>query len=198
MPVKFILVLRRKILNLPNKLSMFRIILVPAFVYFLLGFEGESDNHIYAAILIFAIAAITDKIDGTIARKYNLITNLGKFLDPLADKLLTISAFICLSVLGLANIYIVLIIVARELSITAFRAIAIESGQVLAADKLGKIKTFLQFAAILLVLLGSLSTMPDFVATIGDITFILAGIMTVVSGANYFIKNKHCISEQNS
>ena len=120
-------------MNLPNKLTLFRVVLIPFFVFFLLApyFEGYGN---YIAVAIFIVASITDFLDGKIARKYNLVTNFGKFMDPLADKLLVCSALICLIQLELIPAWVVIIIIAREFIISGFRLVASDNGVVIAAD----------------------------------------------------------------
>lgn len=150
-------------MNLPNKLTIFRIILIPFFVIFFmmgikdLNFIVKFNNYqisIYRIIaaLIFVIASLTDTLDGIIARKYNLITNFGKFMDPIADKMLVITAFILLSYTIEVNVVLVIIIVLREILISAIRLIAVENGIVIQASKLGKIKTTLQMVAAVFIL----------------------------------------------
>ena len=127
-------------MNLPNKLTILRVIMIPFFVFFLLApfFDGYGN---YIALVIFIIASLTDLADGKIARKYNLVTNIGKFMDPLADKLLVCSAMICLVDLKLIPSWIVIIIIAREFIIRGFRLVASDNGVVIAASYWGKFKT---------------------------------------------------------
>ena len=138
-------------MNLPNKLTLFRVILIPFFVFFLLApyFEGYGN---YIAVAIFIVASLTDMLDGKIARKYNLVTNFGKFMDPLADKLLVCSAMICLISTGQLAAWIVIIIIAREFIISGFRLIASDNGIVIAANYWGKFKTVSQMIMIILLL----------------------------------------------
>ena len=157
-------------MNLPNKLTIFRVILIPFFLVFLLVPGIPADNWI--ALGIFIVASLTDLLDGKIARKYNLVTNFGKFMDPLADKLLVCSALICLTGLGRIPSYMVVIIIAREFTISGFRLIAADNGVVIAASYWGKFKTTFQM-----------------------ITWI-AVILTVVSLIDYLIKNKDVLKEQ--
>ena len=139
-------------MNLPNKLTLFRVILIPFFVFFLLEpyFEGYGN---YIAVAIFIIASITDFLDGKIARKYHLVTNFGKFMDPLADKLLVCSAMICLIDLGKLASWIVIIIIAREFIISGFRLIASDNGVVIAASYWGKFKTTFQMLMVIVLML---------------------------------------------
>ena len=127
-------------MNLPNKLTTFRVILIPFFVFFMLAPNMTGINH-YIAAAIFIVASLTDLLDGKIARKYNLVTNFGKFMDPLADKLLVCSAMICLIQTGQLAAWIVVIIIAREFIISGFRLIASDNGVVIAASYWGKFKT---------------------------------------------------------
>ena len=154
-------------MNLPNKLTIARVIMVPFFVLFLVNIT--IPHHIIIALGIFALASFTDHLDGRIARKHNLITNFGKFLDPLADKILVISALICFVYLGWTNVWFLIVIVAREFMVSAVRLIAADNGKVVAANVWGKIKTISQMVAILVILilqylreLMSLNLMPTF------------------------------------
>ena len=136
-------------MNLPNKLTTFRVILIPFFVFFLLApyFEGYGN---YIALVIFIVASLTDFLDGKIARKYNLVTNFGKFMDPLADKLLVCSALICLIALDRIPAWIVIVIISREFIISGFRLIAADNGVVIAASYWGKFKTASQMVTVIL------------------------------------------------
>lgn len=171
-------------MNLPNKLTMLRIILIPIFIVILM--QGYS---IIAAVF-FILAAATDALDGHLARKYNLITNFGKIMDPLADKLLVTSALICLVELGQVAGWMVIVILAREFIITGLRAVAAGEGIVIAAGKSGKVKTVLQMLALSVILLQNwpFSLFTD--KPIGIYILWLAVIMTVYSGIEYIIKNK--------
>ena len=169
-------------MNLPNKLTMFRVVLIPVFIVVLMsGLIAESASR-YIAVVIFCVASFTDYLDGHIARKYNLVTNFGKFMDPLADKLLVSAAMICMIELGMLPAWVVIIIISREFIITGFRLIAAEGGLVIAASWWGKIKTVTQMAMIILMLLGVNNV-------IGTILVVLATIFTVVSGVDYIVKN---------
>ena len=168
-------------MNLPNKLTILRVLMIPFFVVFMLwDITGAADKWI--AALIFIVASLTDMLDGKIARKYNLVTNFGKFMDPLADKLLVGAAMICLVEMGKLPAWIVIIIISREFIITGFRLIAAEGGLVIAASWWGKIKTVTQMLMIILVMLG----INDI---IGTILIILATVFTVVSVVDYIMKN---------
>ena len=178
-----------KNMNLPNKLTMLRVILIPFFVVCeLIPYSWGK----WAALVIFVAASITDKLDGTIARKYNLITNFGKFMDPLADKLLVCSAMICFVGLGTLAPWIVIIIVAREFIISGFRLIAAENGRVIAAGIWGKAKTVVQMIMVIVLIC-------DFggeVALIIENVLIYAALaLTIISLLDYLIKNKGVISD---
>ena len=179
-------------MNLPNKLTMFRVILIPFFVFFLLApyFEGYGN---YVAVAIFIVASLTDLLDGKIARKYNLVTNFGKFMDPLADKLLVCSAMICLIELGLLPAWIVIIIIAREFIISGFRLIASDNGVVIAASYWGKFKTTFQMLMVIVLLLNF--DIPAF-KILGTVLIWIATILTVVSLIDYTAKNKDVLKEQ--
>ena len=179
-------------MNLPNKLTMFRVILIPFFVFFLLApyFEGYGN---YVAVAIFIVASLTDLLDGKIARKYNLVTNFGKFMDPLADKLLVCSAMICLIELGLLPAWIVIIIIARQFIISGFRLIASDNGVVIAASYWGKFKTTFQMLMVIVLLLNF--DIPAF-KILGTVLIWIATILTVVSLIDYIIKNKDVLKEQ--
>ena len=179
-------------MNLPNKLTMFRVILIPFFVFFLLApyFEGYGN---YVAVAIFIVASLTDLLDGKIARKYNLVTNFGKFMDPLADKLLVCSAMICLVELKLLPAWIVILIIAREFIISGFRLIASDNGVVIAASYWGKFKTTFQMLMVIVLLLNF--DIPAF-KILGTVLIWIATILTVVSLIDYIIKNKDVLKEQ--
>lgn len=173
-------------LNLANKLTLLRVILIPVFVMILLGNFLAPPMNRYTAILIFVAASLTDFLDGYIARKYNMVTNLGKFMDPLADKLLVSAALISMVQMGDLNAWIVIVIISREFIITGFRLIAVESNLVIAASWWGKIKTTTQMIMIVYVLLG----LKGFVfEIIGGLLVALAVLFTVISGVDYIIKN---------
>ncbi|NLY21185.1 MAG: CDP-diacylglycerol--glycerol-3-phosphate 3-phosphatidyltransferase [Tissierellia bacterium] len=174
-------------MNVPNSITFFRICLVPVFV---LSVYLTQDAYSYIPLLIFIFASITDSIDGYIARKYDLITKLGKFLDPLADKILVMSAFVLLVEMGKAPAWAIILIEARELAVTGFRIIAASGDITIAASSLGKIKTISQMLAITLAFLPEISI----ITTIYPIIFYFAVFMTVVSGVDYFYKNKHVFS----
>ena len=181
-------------MNLPNKLATLRMILVIPFVI-ILGIALSTNNSTLSifmrifACIIFVGASITDYYDGQIARKYNLITNLGKLIDPLADKLLVISALTTLTKYNQLSLWIVLIIIFRELLITGLRAIVAADGTVIAAETLGKWKTATQMIALTLIVLFSMSY------TVNNILLTIPLILTIVSGAEYVIKSKDVLSK---
>lgn len=176
-------------MNLPNKLTMARVILIPFFVLFLLV-PIAGDYSKYIALVIFIIASLTDLLDGKIARKYNLVTNFGKFMDPLADKLLVCSALICFIELDLLPAWIVLIIIAREFIISGFRLVASDNDVVIAASYWGKFKTTSQMIMIILLI----AQIPGF--DLLEQAFIyIALILTVVSLVDYLIKNKDVLKQ---
>ena len=180
-------------MNLPNKLTTFRVILIPFFVFFMLAPNMTGINH-YIAAAIFIVASLTDLLDGKIARKYNLVTNFGKFMDPLADKLLVCSAMICLIQTGQLAAWIVIVIIAREFIISGFRLIASDNGVVIAASYWGKFKTTFQ---MLMVIVLILNIQMSFFQILGMILTYVALILTVVSLIDYIVKNKDVLKEQN-
>lgn len=175
-------------MNLPNKLTMFRVILIPFFVVFLLVDITPMDNWI--ALVIFIIASLTDMLDGMIARKYNLITNFGKFMDPLADKLLVCSALVCLVELAKIPAWVVIIIIAREFIISGFRLIASDNGVVIAASYYGKFKTVFQILMICLMIADI-----EALSMVTTVVMWIAVILTVVSLIDYLIKNKDVMKD---
>ena len=177
-------------MNLPNKLTVLRVIMVPFFVFFMLTDVGGAANK-WIALALFVIASLTDMLDGKIARKYNLVTNFGKFMDPLADKLLVCSAMICLIPTGKLNTAIVIIIIAREFIISGFRLVASDSGIVIAASYWGKFKTTFQMLMIIVLFLD----LGGIFDLIGQILTWAALILTVVSLVDYLVKNKSVILE---
>jgi len=188
-----------KTLNIPNKITITRIFFIPVFVVLMMFDFGWGSiefgdivipvSHLIATI-IFIIASTTDWIDGYYARKYNLVTNLGKFLDPLADKLLVSSALIILVELGLAPSWVVILIISREFAVTGLRLILAGGGEVVAANMLGKIKTWTQIIAIIALLLRNV---PFNYVNIpfADLALYVSLFFTIWSGLDYFVKNKH-------
>jgi CDP-diacylglycerol--glycerol-3-phosphate 3-phosphatidyltransferase/cardiolipin synthase len=201
-------------MNLPNKLSLIRIFLVPVTVLFMLpisffGWQPESwnafinSNGMIVAAIIFIVASLTDTADGMIARKYNLITDLGKFLDSLADKILVISVLIAFVELGRISAWLLIIVILREFAISGLRMIAAANNEVIAAKMMGKIKTatqmvaitYLMFEPILLKIFGFGFTgyatlQPNVITVIGNVLFGISMVMCVISGADYLIKGK--------
>lgn len=175
-------------MNLPNKLTMIRVILIPFFVVFLLYPMVDYSNYI--ATGIFIVASLTDLADGKIARKYNLVTNFGKFMDPLADKLLVCSAMICLIETGQLAAWIVIVIISREFIISGFRLVASDNGVVIAASYWGKFKTVFQIGMICLMI----ADLPS-LALVTQIVMWVAVVLTVVSLVDYLLKNKDVMRE---
>lgn len=177
-------------MNLPNKLTLLRVLLIPFFVIALLYEGGTNQVFRITAALIFIFASLTDLLDGKIARKYNLVTNFGKFMDPLADKLLVCAALICLIELGQLPAWMVIIIISREFIISGFRLVASDNGIVIAASYWGKLKTVSQMTAVILLIFN-----------IPALSFITAAfvwislIMTVVSLIDYVWKNHRVLTE---
>lgn len=177
-------------MNLPNKLTVLRVLMIPFFVVFML-MDIVLGMDKWIALAIFAIASLTDLLDGKIARKYNLVTNFGKFMDPLADKLLVSSAMICLVEMGRLPAWIVIIIISREFIISGFRLVASDSGIVIAASYWGKFKTVFQMVMIIVMImdLGSSFVMLE------NILIYVALILTVVSLIDYIAKNKEVLTK---
>ena len=172
-------------MNLPNKLTIFRVILVIPFVALMLN------GYDLWAVAVFIIASLTDLLDGKIARKYNLITDFGKFMDPLADKLLVCAAMICLVEMGRLPAWMVIVIISREFIISGFRLVASDNGVVIAASYWGKFKTTFQMLMIIVLILN-LGGVFDL---IGLVLTWIALILTVVSLIDYLVKNKQVILE---
>ncbi|WP_169008634.1 CDP-diacylglycerol--glycerol-3-phosphate 3-phosphatidyltransferase [Faecalispora jeddahensis] len=187
-------------MNLPNKLTMFRLILVPFFVAVLLA--PALPHHYLIAAILFAVASYTDHLDGMLARKNNQITDFGKFMDPLADKVLVISALVCFVELHLANVWMVLLIIAREFMVTSIRLVAADKGQVIAANNWGKAKTVSQIIAILVVLflqywlelavagvLLPVTVNEPLASLLGQLLILIATALAVISGLIYLKQN---------
>ena len=179
-------------MNLPNKLTILRIVMVPFFVFFLLA-DFVPHRYLFA-LLLFCAASYTDHLDGKIARRDHLVTNFGKLMDPLADKILVMSALICLVKLDLASTVCVILIMLREFSVTSIRLLAVEQGRVIAANNWGKAKTVSQMVAIILILLMQYvcTFAPAALAActlIGHILVWIAAALTVISGVIYFKDN---------
>lgn len=178
-------------MNLPNKLTILRVIMVPFFVLFMLTDIGGPANK-WISLILFVVASLTDLLDGKIARKYNLVTNFGKFMDPLADKLLVCSAMICLIEMNKLDAWIVIVIISREFIISGFRLVASDSGIVIAASYWGKFKTVSQMFMIIFLILD----LPGHTAVMIETVLIyLALILTVVSLIDYIAKNKEVLTK---
>lgn len=176
-------------MNLPNKLTLLRVLMIPFFVVIMLFF-GDDLKYCIIADIIFILACITDFLDGYIARKNNLVTNFGKFMDPLADKLLVCSALVVLIPLGRLPAWVCIIIIAREFIISGFRTVAVESGIVIAASYWGKFKTTFQMIMLIIKILNY----PNPILTmIGDILMWIALALTIISMVDYLVKNKEVI-----
>ncbi len=182
-------------MNLPNKLTVLRVLLVPVFLYFLLA-KGSYYNAI--AVTIFIIASSTDMLDGYIARKYNLVTNFGKFMDPIADKLLVNSALIAMLYLNMIGVVPVIIIICREFIISGFRLVAVEKSIVISASAWGKWKTIVQMIMIVYILffsiegiIANIDSMSAlfYVNLISNILVVASTILAIVSALDYIIKN---------
>lgn len=175
-------------MNLPNKLTMFRVFMIPFFVIFMLAnVTGEYDKYI--AVAIFIIASLTDMLDGKIARKYNLVTNFGKFMDPLADKLLVCSALICL-IGDKLQAWIVIVIISRELIISGFRTIAADNGVVIAASWWGKYKTTLQMLMIIIMIVN---LNYSWYGILEYVFIYLSLVLTIISLVDYLVKNRQVL-----
>lgn len=177
-------------MNLPNKLTVLRVIMVPFFVLFMLTDLGGDANK-WIALAIFCVASLTDMLDGKIARARNLVTNFGKFMDPLADKLLVCSAMICLIPIGKLPAWIVIIIIAREFIISGFRLIASDNGIVIAASYWGKFKTVSQMFMIILLI----ADFGGVFSAIENVLIWISLILTVVSLIDYIAKNKQVLTQ---
>ncbi len=186
-------------LNLPNKLTFLRVLLIPVMIVIAyIPYLNENIfilNMCYANfinLIIFTLAAITDLLDGMIARKYNLITTFGKFADPLADKLIVMSSMLILCVQGVFPMWAVVLILAREFIVTGIRLVAVGSQTVIAASILGKIKTAVTMVALILLFLNETH---EVIYYVGVVAMYLATFFTVISGIDYFYKNRKIILE---
>ncbi len=177
-------------MNLPNKLTLLRVVMIPIFVVLLLYNGGQDQNLRIAALIVFCLASFTDFLDGQIARRQNLVTDFGKFMDPLADKLLVCSALICMIELGQLPAWYVIIIIAREFIISGFRLVAADNGIVIAASWWGKFKTTFQMFTVILLILN----IPA-LKVVTDIMAFIALVLTIVSLVDYMVKNIRVITE---
>lgn len=177
-------------MNLPNKLTIVRVCLIPFFVAALLFDHGNNYTMRIVANVLFIIASLTDLFDGKIARKYNMVTNFGKFMDPLADKLLVCSALICLIELGQLAAWVVIIIISREFIISGFRLVAADNGVVIAASYWGKFKTTFQMIAVILLIFD----IPA-LRMVANITVVIAVALTIISLVDYVAKNYKILTE---
>lgn len=179
-------------MNLPNKLTIFRVILIPFFVVFMLApiCPGYAN---YIAVAIFIVASLTDLLDGKIARKYNLVTDFGKFMDPLADKLLVCAAMICLIETGQLAAWIVIVIISREFIISGFRLVAADNGVVIAASYWGKFKTTFQMLMVIVLIFNFDNC---YFQLLGTVLTYIALVLTVVSLIDYLWKNRAVLKEQ--
>lgn len=175
-------------MNLPNKLTVLRVLLIPFFVASLLYKGGEDYKFRIISLVIFAIAALTDTLDGMIARKYNLITDFGKFMDPLADKVLVCSGLICFVELRQLSSIVVLVVIAREFIISGIRLVASDNGVVIAAAMSGKLKTVVQMITVILLIVN----LPQ-LSMVTNIFISIMLLLTLFSLGEYIIKNKNVI-----
>lgn len=177
-------------MNLPNKITIFRVFLIPVFLVLLMvpGIPGGT----YMAAVVFVIACLTDALDGYIARKYNLVSNFGKFMDPLADKLLVCSALICFVELNLVPAWIIIVIISREFIISGFRLIASDNGVVIAASCWGKFKTTAQMIMCILLIVHLDNSVFH---ALEQIFIYISLILTVVSLIDYLVKNRKVLNE---
>ena len=183
-------------MNLPNKLTLLRVCLIPFFVVFA-KMGGAAMQAV--AVGIYVLACVTDALDGRIARRRNLVTNFGKFMDPIADKLLVMSAMIVLAAQGRMPDWVCILMLGREFLVSGFRLVAVESGRVIAAGPLGKLKTVFQMLAtialMLLVPVEGEALLGQAGVTVANILMYVALALTVVSGADYLWRNRDCIKD---
>ena len=193
-------------MNLPNKLTMLRVLIIPIFVFFMLA--SFIPYNAYIALGLFVVASLTDMLDGKIARKRNLVTNFGKFMDPLADKLLVVSALLCLLVVDggqricasqTLSLIAIIVIVAREFIISGFRLFASDAGIVIAASMWGKFKTATTMVSIcIMIVVKELAEFVPFISEVSLVIFWIAVTLTIVSLVDYLVKNGHVIKDLNS
>ena len=172
-------------MNLPNKLTILRVLLIPLFCVFL-AFSPDSDMWRWISLAVFALACLTDWADGKIARQNNLVTNFGKFMDPIADKLLVMSAFVMLCAQGRMEAWAVIVIMAREFIVSGFRLVAAEGGVVIAASTIAKFKTVSQMLAVMLTIIF----VPGPLAIIAKLVLYVSVVLTALSGIDYVWKNR--------
>ena len=177
-------------MNLPNKLTIIRVCLIPFFVAALLFDHGNNYTMRIVANVLFIVASLTDLFDGKIARKYNLVTNFGKFMDPLADKLLVCSALICRIELGQLPAWVVIIIISREFIISGFRLVAADNGVVIAASYWGKFKTTFQMTAVILLIFNI-----PVLSLVTSLVVVIAVALTIISLVDYVAKNIKILTE---
>ncbi|MDD3766040.1 MAG: CDP-diacylglycerol--glycerol-3-phosphate 3-phosphatidyltransferase [Eubacteriales bacterium] len=177
-------------MNTANKITLFRIVLVPVFMFFLLY---DIPFAQYISAVIFVIAAVTDGVDGYVARKYDQETTFGKFIDPLADKLLVTAALVGLVGMGKLDPWFALVIISREFIVTSLRIVAISNGKVIPAGMSGKIKTVLQIVAIVAMLIDRIYEISVGGILLSNVLMIAATVATVYSGAEYILQNKNLI-----
>lgn len=178
-------------MNLPNKLTVLRMIMIIPFVVFMLNTGIAGDASKWIAVSIFIVASLTDLLDGKIARKYNLVTNFGKFMDPLADKLLVCSAMICLIEMGKLPAWIVIIIISREFIISGFRLVASDNGIVIAASYWGKFKTTFQMLMVVFLIID----LGGVFVTVETILIYISLALTIISLVDYIVKNKQVLTQ---
>ena len=183
-------------MNLPNKLTLLRVCMIPFFVVLarMSPFWAQC-----AAVGVYALACLTDALDGHLARSRNLVTNFGKFMDPIADKLLVMSALIVLTAQGRMPDWVCIVMLAREFLVSGFRLVAVENGVVIAAGPLGKVKTVLQMlstiALLLLVPAEGAPILGQGGVVFANVLMVLALVLTVISGADYILRNRDCIRD---
>ena len=188
-------------MNLPNKLTILRLVFIPFYVFFLMTDYFSFTSHV--ALVIFLLASFTDTLDGIIARKYNLVTDFGKFADPLADKILVVSGMVCFVALGRLPYWVCILILAREFAVSGFRLVAASGGNVIAASYWGKFKTGTQMTMIALMTFdmerlvlekGWSPVVWDVYHIVTVVTMYLALALTIISMIDYFYKNRSCFS----
>ncbi len=184
-------------MNLPNKLTIMRLVFIPFYIFFLMTNFFSFSSHV--ALVLFCLACITDTLDGNIARKYNLVTDFGKFADPLADKILVLSGMICFVALGRMPFWVCIVILAREFAISGFRQVVATKGTVIAASVWGKFKTVFQMSMLILMTFDMKSlviskgwsmTVWNVYSIVTNVLMYIALVLTIVSMIDYFYKNR--------